>query len=489
MNGIYLEGVINSVNVLIIGAGEVGRNIAATLSSENYNVYLVEQDEDAAKRADEELDARVITGNGARPQVLNQVFSEVADNDDGVIDIMIACTNKDEVNMLACWIANSAGIKHIISRARNLEFTDSPDWAKKFGIELMISPERSLAREILSLLTVSSAIHTAELLNGLAALYAFKVEANSPFVGKNLMTIRQENPNLLAVFVYIQHENGEALVPNGLSKISENDICYVVTFKETTFLLEEKFNPEIKNIRSLKKIFIVGGGKLGSQIAAAIKRDSGRVQLRLIEKDPLKCLKLSQELGEALVLNADGADKNLLFEEGIDQADGYVCATDSDELNLIYSGLAKTMGVKKSIAVVRQKLYQDLTQYLPITIVDPNEALASSILRVVHYSGHSRALSIIKTINAEMLELEIPKDSALLGHTIADLKIPKGVLIALMQRNDKVMLPTGFTVLMAGDYLILFASSELMPQAVEFFNSKVPASNPDSNTQGSSDEI
>ena len=466
-------GLIFNLNVLIIGAGEVGKNIASTLSSESYNVYLIEQNEDNAKHADEELDARVIVGNGAKPQVLNQVFSEAAENDNGEIDIMIACTNKDEVNMLACWIAKEAGIKHIISRARNLEFTDSPDWAKKFGIELMISPERSLSREILGLLTVSSAIHTAELLNGLAALYAFKVEENSPFINKSLRDIRLLFPDLIAVFVFVQRENNN-FVPNGLSVIQQNDICYVVTFRESAFALEELFNPEIKKIRSLKKIFIVGGGKLGSQIAQAIKRDFGRVQLRLIEIDPLKCIKLSQELGEALVLNGDGADKRLLLEEGINQADGYVCATDSDELNLIYSGLAKTMGVKKSIAVVRQKSYQDLTQFLPITIVDPNEALASSILRVVHYSGNllARALSIIKTIDAEMLELEIPKDSALIGKSIAELKIPKGVLIALMQRNDKVLLPTGFTVLMSGDLIILFAPSDLMPQAAEFFNNK-----------------
>ena len=471
------------MNVLIIGAGEVGKNISATLSNENYNVYLVERNEEAAKRADEELDARVITGNGSKPQVLNQVFSEVAENDNGKIDIMIACTNKDEVNMLACWIAKEAGIKHIISRARNLEFTDSPDWAKKFGIELMISPERSLAREILGLLTVSSAIHTAELLDGLAALYAFKVEKNSPFIGKTLREIRTLYPDLIAVFVYIQREKDLDFVPDGNSKIQLGDICYVVTFRESAFLIEELFNPEIKKIRSPKKIFIVGGGKLGSQIAQAIKRDFGRAQIRLIEIDPLKCLKLSQELGEALILNGDGADKKLLQEEGIEQADGYVCATDSDELNLIYSGLAKVLGVKKSIAVVRTKSYFDLTQYLPITVVDPNEALASSILRVVHYSGSvlARALAIIKTINAEMLEIEIPKDSALIGKTIAELRIPKGVLIALMQRNEKVLLPTGFTVLMPGDLLILFASSEIMPQAAEFFNMKNNMSNQENN--------
>ncbi|MBQ6776230.1 MAG: NAD-binding protein, partial [Synergistaceae bacterium] len=170
------------MNIVIVGAGEVGRSVAKTLSGEGNNIYLVESNEAQAKSAGEELDVQIIQGNGARPNVLAQAGVAPA----GDVDLLIACTNRDEVNMLSCWIAHSAGVPNVISRARSLEFTDSADWGRKLGINVMISPERSIAREIISLLEVSSATHAAELLDGKAALYTLKVAEDSPLVNMAL---------------------------------------------------------------------------------------------------------------------------------------------------------------------------------------------------------------------------------------------------------------------------------------------------------------
>ncbi len=452
------------MNIVIIGAGEVGRDIAKTLSGEGNNIYVVEENDDNAQNIKDDLDVQVIKGNGARPNVLAQAGIHAGGN----VDIMIACTDRDEVNMLSCLIAHTSGVKNIISRAKNLEFADSPDWAHKFGIDLMISPERSIAREVVNLLAVSSATHTAELLNGKAAIYAFKIAQNSPLVNITLKDMRTLYKNLIAIFVYVEHENGDGLVPDGFTVLNQGDTCYVVTYKEKVWDLEELFNPS-KISKHLEKIFIVGGGKLGTQISQRIRRDFGSVQLRLIEKDKEKAERLAYELGEALVICGDGADKKLLYDEGIETADGYVCATDSDELNLIYSALAKKMGAAKAIAVVKQKRYQELSDRLDISIVNPNEALAALILRMVHYPGHTRALSIIEKINAEMLELVMPEDNKMLGKTLMNLKLPKGVLIALMERGDKILVPTGATQLLAGDHVILFASTDLMRQTAELF--------------------
>ncbi|MBQ3447256.1 MAG: NAD-binding protein, partial [Synergistaceae bacterium] len=133
------------MNIVIVGAGEVGRSVAERLSSEAHNVYLVENDSGKAGAAEDELDVEVIRGNGARPQVLAKAGVVTG----GDVDMLIACTNRDEVNMLSCWIAHSAGVRQVICRTRSLEFTDSPDWGRKLGIDAMISPERSIAREIL----------------------------------------------------------------------------------------------------------------------------------------------------------------------------------------------------------------------------------------------------------------------------------------------------------------------------------------------------
>lgn len=455
------------MNTVIVGAGEVGRNIAGTLANEGHNVYLVEQDEDRARTADEELDVRVIRGNGARPQVLSEAgISESTGKD---VDLLLACTDRDEVNMLSCWIAHRSGVKRVISRVRNLEFTDSPTWGKKLGIDIMISPERSVAREILELLAVSSAARTAELLDGRAAIYAFKVAEGSPLAGKSLKDIRIEYKNLVAVFVYVEREGGNDIVPDGDTVINSGDLCYVVTYKEAVWLLEKLF--QLKTSRALKKVFIVGGGKLGFQTAQRIRSEYPHAEIRLIDSDVNKCAKLAEEFGgDVIVLNGDGADKNLLSGEGISDADGYVCATESDEINLIYAAIAKSLGVGKSIAVVRRRMYQNMTDLMPVdALVDPNEALASVILRTIRYPGHTRALSVIEKINAEMIEIVLPKNHKLAGRPLSELKLPRGVLLALIGRDKLIFVPTGATNLKAGDRIILFASTNLMPEAIALF--------------------
>ncbi|MDR1648961.1 MAG: Trk system potassium transporter TrkA [Synergistaceae bacterium] len=453
------------MKIVVVGAGEVGFTIAATLSAEGHDVNIVEQDEERAAKAEDELDARVIRGNGARPQVLYE--AGVRDGCD--VDFLIACTNRDEANILSCWIAKHAGVRRVVARARGLEFTDSPTWGKDLGIDMMISPERSVAREILELLSVSTAVHTAELLGGRAAIYAFRVAGKSPLAGLSLKELRRKNPDLIAIVVYVERPDAENIVPDGDTVLRENDLCYVVSYREQAWKLETLF--QLHASRPLKRVFIVGGGKLGFQVAHRLSTEFRGVDIRLIDHDRDQCEKLAQELQRVLVLNGDGADEALLTEEGIESADGYVCATESDEVNLIYCAIAKSMGAHKCVAVVRRRLYLDMTNRMPIdAVVDPNEALAAVILWYVRYPGHSKALSIIEKIDAEMLEIVIPEKNPLLGRPLMELDIPKGVLVALVARGRKnVFVPDGATRLEAGDHVILFASTAKMPAAAEFF--------------------
>ncbi|MBQ7169754.1 MAG: Trk system potassium transporter TrkA [Synergistaceae bacterium] len=454
-------------NIVIVGAGEIGRSVAKRLTEENHNVYLVENNQTNAKSAEDDLDVEVIKGNGARPQVLAQAGVVPG----GDVDMLIACTNRDEVNMLSCWIAHSAGVKQVISRTRSLEFTDSPDWGRKLGIDTMISPERSIAREIMGLLEVTGATHAAELLDRRAALYTLKIADNSPLDGVALKDIRTKFPGLVAVLVYVEHSDGTSGVPNGFTVLKAGDTCWAVTYKKSITLIQELFQPgNTVNIRRNRKIFIVGGGKLGSQIALMIKRDFSNTSLRIIDSNSERCARLSEEFGDDLVLNTDGADMRTLYEEGIDGADAYICATNYDELNIIYCVMAKTMGAKKTIAVVKRKDYQLLSDTLPVdAIVDPNASLANVILKYVRYKDHALAYSMIERIGAEMLEVVLPPEVPLCGKTLAEIKLQKGAVVALIGRGDDVLLPTGATKLLPHDHVILFALTDMMPDTAKLF--------------------
>ncbi len=449
------------MRIVVVGAGEVGYSVAQTLSEEGYDVTVVEQNEERATKTESELDVLVVRGNGARPNVLEQA-GVVPECD---VDILVACTDHDEINILACWIAKRCGVDRVIARARGLEFTDSPTWGKELGIDVMHSPERSVAREIMELLSVSSAVQTGELLEGRAGMYAFHLAHGSPLVGATLRELRQTYPDFTAIIVYVEREDGGE-VPHGTTPLREGDLCYVVTAKDYAWRLEEYFTG--RKSSPLRRVLVVGGGKIGYQVARRLEVQFRDVDIRLIDRNKDKCERLAQELSRTLVLCGEGADDELLRQEGVEEADGFVAATESDEANIMLGVVGKSLGARKSIAVARKTLYQRLDPYISVdAIVNPNQALASVILRYVRYPSGTGTLSIIEKIGAEMLELFISEGSPAIGVPVMELGLPSGILLALVVRKGHVSVPGGTTVLQPEDRIIVFATSDLMDTAVE----------------------
>ncbi|MCE5201692.1 MAG: Trk system potassium transporter TrkA [Synergistaceae bacterium] len=450
------------MRIVLIGAGEVGYNVARDLASDGHDIIVVENNEERALRAENELDAIVIRGNGARPSVLNRAGVKDGCRD---IPLLIACTNKDEVNIMACWIAKKMGVPHVIARAVGLEFTDNDTWAKDLGIDMFISPERSVAKEIEELLEVRGALHTAELAGGKAGIYVFRVADDSPMCGLPLFEVRKRNKSLITLIVCIQRE-GKSFVPKAKEILRPGDICYTMCYREQIHEIESLFQPMLT--KKLKRVLIIGAGKIGFQAAKRLIDRIPRIDIRIIEQDRAKCEKVAPGLPGVLVICGDGADSELLLAEGIASSDGFVAATDQDETNLMLAVLGKTLGSSKSIAVVKRPNYLGMTKYIPVdSILNRNQTIAEVIIRNVRYPGSSRVLTVLEEISAEALELILSERSPAAWKALKDVDLPDGAIIGLLERGSDFLIPTGTTELKPGDKIVVFASTDTMPSAIQ----------------------
>lgn len=452
------------MRIVIVGAGEVGYSVARNLSADGHDIVIVEEDEERAAQAEETLDVMVVNGNGARPSVLAKAGITGKKSD---VMMLIACTNRDEVNLMACWIAKRSGVPHVIARAVGLEFTDNESWAKDLGIDMLVSPERSVAKDIEELLEVRAALHTTEIAGGRAGIYLFRVAQDSSLCGLPLYEIRKRNPDMIMLVVWVK-SGEESFVPKASYALQPGDLCYTMCYRSQILEIERLFQPA--KSKRLKRVFIIGAGKIGHQTAERLLAHIRGIDLRIVDEDRAKCEKFAGELPRAMILCGNGADAEFLKSEGITDADGCVAATEHDETNLMLAVLAKTLGVSKSIAVVRNHNYLGMTNHIPVdAIVNRNQTLADVITRSVRYPGTSNVLTVLEEISAEAVETTVASGSAADGKKLMELTMPEGSLIGLLDRGGEMLIPTGQTELRGGDKIIIFGTAASMEAALAIF--------------------
>lgn len=452
------------MRIVIVGAGEVGYSVARNLSADGHDIVIVEEDEERAAQAEETLDVMVVNGNGARPSVLAKAGITGKKSD---VMMLIACTNRDEVNLMACWIAKRSGVPHVIARAVGLEFTDNESWANDLGIDMLVSPERSVAKDIEELLEVRAALHTTEIAGGRAGIYLFRVAQDSPLCGLPLYEIRKRNPEMIMLVVWVK-SGEESFVPKASYALQPGDLCYTMCYRSQILEIERLFQPA--KSKRLKRVFIIGAGKIGHQTAERLLAHIRGIDLRIVDEDRAKCEKFAGELPRAMILCGNGADAEFLKSEGITDADGCVAATEHDETNLMLAVLAKTLGVSKSIAVVRNHNYLGMTNHIPVdAIVNRNQTLADVITRSVRYPGTSNVLTVLEEISAEAVETTVASGSAADGKKLMELTMPEGSLIGLLDRGGEMLIPTGQTELRGGDKIIIFGTAASMEAALAIF--------------------
>lgn len=447
------------MKAVIIGAGQVGFHIARFLSL-THDVIVIEKDEDALRRADG-LDVQVVEGNGANADVLANVLPDT--------DILVAVTGVDEINIVACMTAKLIIRSHpswketkTIARVSNPDYIDVPVTSRaQVGVDVMICPELALASEVADVLSNPSAIDAEMFAGGKVKMTEFAIRPDNRLVGKHMYDLKLDDCCIVSAIF----RDNEIIIPRGDDLIKANDHVVVVGKPRGMEDLEKVFG-NIEPHRN--RILLIGCGIVGFYLAKIIDKDEN-ADLKVIEYRKSRCIEVAEILENALILNGDGTDVNLLREESIENMDVVIAVTDNDEKNLLCSLLAKQMGAKKVIARADRSDYVPLFEMVGIDIaVSPREATVNEVLKLTMGKG-IEALATLEGEKAEIIEYTASRQSKIVGKQLSKIKFPKGSLVTMVVHGEEVIIPRGETVILEGDRVIVFALSSAVRPVEKLF--------------------
>lgn len=431
------------MKAIIIGAGKVGFSIAQLLSNENHDVVIIEQDEERTQLVDQVLDVQVISGNGASWKVLESAGVRHA-------DMVVAVTELDELNMIACLLSKQYGVKTTVARVRNTEYVETPHFSPEslLGIDLIINPERVTALEIAKIVANPEALNVDYYSQGRVQLLELLIDEESPLAGVKINTL--DSSKYVIVAIARKHRT---IVPTGSDSIHAGDHIYIVA---NTHDMPEVLKSIGIHRRRVENVIILGGGRTGCYIAQILEKKRLPVNIKIIEKDLKRAREVTHLVKNALVINGDGSDLDLLESENVGQADMYIAVSNDDKLNLLSSLIARNLGVPKTIAKVKRSDIMPLMQQVGVDVVfSPRLLTAGAILKYIR-RGDIISVTVLGEEQAEMIELVVQPGSVAVDKELCKIRFPKGSLLGAIVRGDTVIIPTGKTVIRAGDQLMVF---------------------------------
>jgi trk system potassium uptake protein TrkA len=447
------------MKITIIGAGKVGLETARRLCDEGHDILVVDKDEAKLTRVEEQLDVMTLKGNGATAQVLRNPHVVGS-------DLMLAVTNSDEVNMIAGMTAKKLGIKKSIVRVRDPHYAmDSSFSREDLGLDLIVNPELAAAREIVRLLTIALPVHTEPFGQGKVQMADITVdESMSHFTKKRIKDLDMP-PSCLIVAI---SRRGDMIVPGGLDTILPGDTIYILGLPESIDIIGSRLKK--RRQKKIHSIMILGGGRLAFYLATRLC--SIGMSVKIIEQNYTLCQELSERLPNALIINGDGTDVDLLKREGISETDGFIAVTGLDEENLLISLLAKQMGARMAVAKVSRANYAPIVEHLGVdAAVSPRLITASEIVRFIQ---GGRLLSLVMLLNgkAEVAELIIPDNSRVVGKPLAKLGLPKNIIVGAILRDGKAVIPEGNEKIQADDRIVVFAMNHSLNTIEKLFDTR-----------------
>ncbi len=454
------------MKIIIIGAGEVGYNIASRMASENKQVVVIEKNPDLARILFEDLDVQVIEGSGSSPTTLNQAGIQET-------DILLAVTDSDEINLTACLVTNllSPSTKKL-ARIRNTDFDSFHDIFKTQipYIDTIINPEIEVVKTIRRLVDIPQALDTGDFADGKVRYTGIRIDAASVMAGMCLKDFHERFGNTRPLIAAIVRKD-EVIVPRGNDFIFPGDLVYFVSHADQLKETLKIFGIQMKPIRSA---LIVGGGRVGARLARQMEEEG--IMTRLIEADKARCLELAEQMDKTVVLHGDGSDQKLFLEENLNQIDAVISVTDDDETNVLVSLLAKNLGVENTVTRIGKSGYYPFLSTIGIEkVVSPRLSAVSSILQNVRQGKVLSDISIFGE-RGEFIQAVALETSDITNRPLKDLNMPKGALLVCIIRDGDIIIPTGDSVVTPGDQIIVFTVKQavkkmekLLTVKLEFF--------------------
>ncbi len=442
------------MKVIIVGAGEVGFHIASHLTLENKDVVVIDNNPEATRRISDNLDVQIVMGSGSSPVVLEEAGIQQA-------EIILAVTNSDETNLVACLVANilSPSTKKL-ARLRDADFDEYHRNFREHAphIDTIINPEIEVVKTIYRMMSVPGAVDVGEFADGRIKFVGVNLEDESRLSGVQLSDLPDIIGKARPLIAAVVRED-ELIIPRGNDRLEPGDLVYFISEEDKLLDTLSLFN---KYDQPVNRALIIGGGRIGLRLASLLEENS--IYCKIIEQNPDRCAYLAERLNKAIVLHGDGSDQGLLAEENIQDMDIVITLTKDEETNILASLLAKRMGARNSITRISKFSYFPLMNAIGLEqVVSPRLSAINTILQHIRKGKVLSAISI-KGEQAELIEAVALETSEIVAKPLSKISFPKGAMVAGIIRKENSIIPTGDSVIEPDDRVIIFARREAIPK-------------------------
>lgn len=433
------------MNIAIIGVGKLGVKVCEALVGGDYSITLVDTNDALLDRLSQQFDVMTVNEDARDINVLKEIGINK-------FQYVLVATGKDENNLVIGSFAKKLGCHRVIVRVRDPEYMKHFEFIRtSMGIDYIVNPDFAITMEIYKYLSEKYTLNNGVFTSGRIALIEFKAKRKKELIGLKMPEVRRLMPDMLIAAI---SRNGKVIIPHGNDEIREDDAVYVVGEKNEIMELNKKVHVKGK-YTDLQKVMIIGGGKTGYYLAQRLA-DFG-ASVKLVEQSKERCQYLSTRIPNVMILHGDGTDMDMLEEENIDEMDAFVTATGYDEQNLLLALTAKQKGIEDVISKISRESYSGLIEEMGVDMVlNPLDITSAYIFSIIQ--GEKRVISsMLVQGQAEIIEVVATPGMMMVGDTLKNLKLPKGVLVASIYRQGEVIIPNGDARIKNGDRVIIFS--------------------------------